>query len=308
MNTMAKITMTKGTKLTIADGIELFLRKCRVKNLTEHSVVSYEQKLVHFREFMNESELLSNITEDTVDNYILWLRENTDANDITINSYLRSLRAFLYFCMDKEYVKSFKITLPKAEKKIKETYTDEELEKLLAKPDVKKCNFSTFKVWAFENYLLGTGNRLSTALNLRIEDIDFENRLITLRKVKNRRQQIIPLAESLADILKEYLEYRGGEPEDYLFCNDYGKQASERSFQALVQRYNANHGVDKSGIHLFRHTFARKFVRAGGNAFALQRLLGHSDLTVTKEYVAMFGEDLQFDFAKFNPLDQMMKS
>jgi len=42
--------------------------------------------------------------------------------------------------------------------------------------------------------------------------------------------------------------------------------------------------------------------------FRLQKILGHSDLTVTKEYVAIWGQDLQIDFEKFNPLDRLKKN
>lgn len=301
----SKITMTKNDNLTVADGIYLFLRKCRVKNLAEHSINSYEKKLIHFREFFNEKALLSSITADTIDDYILWLKDNTEANDITVNSYLRSLRAFLYYCMECGYVSNFKIHLIKAEKKIKETYTDEELSKLLEKPDVKKCSFSTFKTWAFINYCLGTGNRLSTALNVHISDIDFDNSIITLRKTKNRKQQIIPLANSLAITLKEYLEYRGGEPEDMLFCNEYGEQASERSYQQLVRRYNIKHGVNRTSIHTFRHTYAKHYILAGGDIVRLSKLMGHSGIEVTKEYLQMFGKDLQVDYDRFNPLNRL---
>lgn len=131
--------------------------------------------MVHFNEFLNGETNLSIITSDTIDDYILWLRENTEANDITINSYLRSVRAFLYYCMDCNYIPTFKIQLIKAEKKIKETYTDEELQRLLVKPDTNNCTFSCYKTWVFENYLLATGNRISTALNVRICDINFED-------------------------------------------------------------------------------------------------------------------------------------
>ena len=44
---------------------------------------------------------------------------------------------------------------------------------------------------------------------------------------------------------------------------------------------------------------------AGGDVFRLQKILGHSDLTITREYVQMFGQDLQMDFEQFNPLDRM---
>ena len=261
--------------------------------------------MVHFYEFIDKSEPITAVTKDTVDDYILWLRENTDANDITINSYLRSVRAFLYFCMEDKYIPTFKIQLIKAEKKIKETYTDDELVRLLEKPDVDNCSFSCYKTWVFENYLLGTGNRISTALDLHIGDINFQSGVIILRKTKNRKQQIIPLSATLAEILQGYLQIRGGEADDYVFCNEYGGQASCRTYQQLVRRYNRKRGVEKTSCHTFRHTFAKNWILNSGDMFRLQKILGHSDLTVTKEYVNMFGQDLQMDFEKFNPLDNL---
>lgn len=297
--------MSKKSNLSIQEAFDLFIRKCKIKNLTDLSISSYEKKMVHFYEFIDKSDPITAVTKDTVDDYILWLRENTDANDITINSYLRSVRAFLYFCMEDRYIPTFKIQLIKAEKKIKETYTDDELVRLLEKPDVDNCSFSCYKTWVFENYLLGTGNRISTALDLHIGDINFQSGVIILRKTKNRKQQIIPLSATLAEILQGYLQIRGGEADDYVFCNEYGEQASCRTYQQLVRRYNRKRGVEKTSCHTFRHTFAKNWILNSGDMFRLQKILGHSDLTVTKEYVNMFGQDLQMDFEKFNPLDNL---
>lgn len=302
---MEKITMSKKSNLSIQEAFDLFIRKCKIKNLTDLSISSYEKKMVHFYEFIDKSEPITAVSKDTVDDYILWLRENTEANDITINSYLRSVRAFLYFCMEDRYIPTFKIQLIKAEKKIKETYTDDELVRLLEKPDVDNCSFSCYKTWVFENYLLGTGNRISTALDLHIGDINFQSGVIILRKTKNRKQQIIPLSATLAEILQGYLQIRGGEADDYVFCNEYGEQASCRTYQQLVRRYNRKRGVEKTSCHTFRHTFAKNWILNSGDMFRLQKILGHSDLTVTKEYVNMFGQDLQMDFEKFNPLDNL---
>lgn len=300
-----KISMSKKSNMSIEEAFDLFIRKCKIKNLTDNSIRSYEKKIIHFYEFIDENTPIDSINSNTVDDYVLFLREKTDANDITINSYLRTVRAFLYYCMDCGYMRNFKISLPKAEKKIKETYSDEDLIKLLKRPDERRCTFSTYKTWVFENYLLGTGNRISTALEVKIGDIDFKNGLITLRRTKNRKQQIIPLSNKLAIVLKEYLEVRGGEKEDYLFCNEYGDKASERTYQQLVRRYNIKRNVNVTSCHAFRHTFAKKAIINGIDPFRLQKLLGHSDLTVTKEYIEMFGDDLQIDFDKFNPLDNL---
>ena len=96
--------MSKKSTLTINDAFDLFIRKCKIKNLTDLSISSYEKKMVHFYEFIDKNEPITTVTKDTVDDYILWLRENTKANDITINSYLRSVRAFLYYCMECNYI------------------------------------------------------------------------------------------------------------------------------------------------------------------------------------------------------------
>lgn len=118
----------------------------------------------------------------------------------------------------------FKIRIPKVDKKLKETYTDTELNALLKKPNLKTYGFSEYKIWVFSNYLLGTGNRISTALNLKIEVIDFDSSMIALNHTKNRTAQIIPLSQTLANIMREYLKYRKGEAEDYVFCNTYGNK------------------------------------------------------------------------------------
>ena len=303
---MNQITMRKATVIDRDSAFYLFIRKCNIKNLTVKSIKSYEQKIKPFVKYTDaECITLQEVTNDTIDNYIIWMRENLDANDISINSYLRAIRAFLYFCMDNGYIQRFKIHIPKAEKKIKVTYTESELAVLLKKPNMKHCNFTEYKIWVFENFMLGTGMRLSTALELRIEDVNFDDGLIFLSKLKNRRQQYIPLAKTLNIILKDYLEIRGGNPDDCLFCNNYGNPASERTFQQLVQKYNTDRGIMRTSIHAFRHTFAREFILNGGDVFRLQKILCHSDISVTKEYVDLFGKDLLIGFDKFNPLDNL---
>ena len=300
-----KIVITNSKNLTIGEAHDLFIRKCTVQNPSEKTLKVYKNHFGLFALTIDVNTPINSVTSAAIDDFILYLKENNKCNDTTINSYLRSIRAFLYYCMEESYLPSFNVCMIRSEKKIKETYSNAELERLLTKPDINTCSFSTYKTWVFENYLLGTGNRLSTALNVRIKDIDFYNNTIILVKTKNRKQQIIPLSQSLAEILVGYLEIRGNNPDDYLFCNIYGEKGNIRSFEDLVAKYNHERGVEKTSIHLFRHTFAKHWILQGGDIFRLQKILGHSDLSVTKEYVQMFGQDLQMDFEKFNPLDNL---
>jgi integrase/recombinase XerD len=224
-----------------------------------------------------------------------------------MNTYLRALRTLLYYFMAEGYTREFKIGLAKEEKSIKETYTEEELEKLLCKPNVKKCGFTEYRSWVMANYLFATGNRIRTVLNIKIEHLDFNNQLILLGKTKNGRQQLIPMSGQLATILQEYLLYRKGKPEDYLFCSIHGGQLTRDGATTVMYRYHKKRGVEKTSAHAYRHIFAKYWILNGGDIFRLQKILGHSNIEMVRNYVEMFNDDLSRDFATFNPLDNFSK-
>lgn len=302
---MKKISMQKGKNMTVDEGFEMFIKRCIIRNLSAQTVKTYRNHYAVFSKCVGGAEGISDITSNTVDDFIIYLKEQNQCNDISINSYLRTIRTFLYYMMEQDYVKKFKIDKLKVDKKIKEVYTDAELKLLLRKPNMKSCSFGEFRMWVFSNFLLGTGMRLSSALNLLNKDIDFDNALIYINKSKNRKAQVIPLSKTLSNILTEYKQYRGGNEDDYLFCSVEGNKAANRSYQDGLNLYNKKRGVTKTGAHRYRHTFAKNWILNGGDVFRLQKMLGHSDLTVVREYVQMFGNDLSLDFDKFNPLDNM---
>ena len=111
---------------------------------------------------------------------------------------------------------------------------------------------------------------------------------------KNGKVQVVPLCSKMVSILREYMTIRKGESEEYLFCNQYGEMLSENALRLAIAHYNRSRGVEKTSIHLFRHTFARKYlVDCGGDAFMLQKLLGHASIKTTMDrYVHVTTETL----------------
>ena len=297
-------------RITIKEAFEKYIKEKSVMNLSETTIELYKRFYNNvFTKFHHENELCKNITKEIVIDFIEFLKKrNPKIRTTSINSYLHSLRAMLYYFMESGYTPHFKVKMVKSEKTIKETYSLDELERLLKKPDIKKCRFTEYRDWVMVCYLLATGNRLSTVSNLKIQDINFENNEITLRRVKNKKQYIIPLSSTLAKTLIEYLKIRKGEPSDYLFCNQYGAQLPKYGITSAIRRYNHSRGVTKTSVHLFRHTFAKNWILNGGDIFRLKNILGHSSLEMVKEYVNMFGGDLKRDFDKFNPLENMKTS
>lgn len=241
---MERISMSRDRrKVTVQEGCDKHIRLKKLKNLSPETIKHYEEKYRYFARFFDVTRPCSDITQETIYDYIEYLQKNTKSNTITINTYLRTLRTLLNYFMREGYMKEFKIELLKEEKGIKETYSEEELERLLKKPNIRKCGFTEYRTWVLANYLFATGNRIRTALNVKTEHLDFNNQLIFLGKTKNGRQQLIPMSNQLSEILQEYLLYRKGKPEDYLFCSVHGTQLTRDKCLHLIDgkgnlRYN----------------------------------------------------------------------
>ena len=118
--------------------------------------------------------------------------------------------------------------------------------------------------------------------------------------------QVVPLCSLMTSVLRDYMKVRQGKPEEYLFSNQYGEMLTENALRLAIAHYNKSRGVQKTSIHLFRHTFARKYlVDCGGDAFMLQKILGHSTLKMTKHYCAIYDADVARNYDRFSPLAQM---
>ena len=98
------------------------------------------------------------------------------------------------------------------------------------------------------NFLLSTGVRQNSLANIKIKDIDFDNKVVYVNITKNRKPLIVPLNDDIIQILKEYLRYRNGEREDYLFCNIFGKKLVRSTLYHSLWQYNKDRGVETMGL------------------------------------------------------------
>ena len=269
---MRKITLTnnfKQNRTSLADAEKNFIKFCKLKNLTERTIEFYEDDLKYLLDQINV-KYLDEITQETLDDFILGEIEK-GKRTTTTNTRLRGLRVFLKFCAERGYIEELSIKLLKDDAELKEPYTEAELRKLLTRP--KSNRWTEYRSWAMINYLVATGNRARTVVNIKISDINFDENTIHLRAMKNRKQQIIPLSPALKEVLEDYLSSWKWNFDDYLFPSTSGGQFAVRSFQQAIRKYNAERGVSKTSIHLFRHTFAKNFILAGGGLIQLQMLL-----------------------------------
>lgn len=174
------IRMNRGLQNeTPAKAFKDFMIYNKARNLADRTLDYYQEKLKRFLNWLEETEVdLKDINEKKISQYIIYLESEFDIADTTVNAHLRAVRAFIYYCQKFEYVKEFKVQLIKTRKKVKETYKNPEIKVLLKKPNTRSCSFAVFRNWVIVNFLLGTGVRLSTLVNLRIGDLDFDNQFI----------------------------------------------------------------------------------------------------------------------------------
>lgn len=298
-----KITMYSTKSQTISAVFDEFVRSRTADGVSAVTIKTYRAHFHSMSLHMDMERPLEVLTKRDLENMIVSMKEAGLAHN-SISSYARVFRSFLNWCKQ-EHKSTLEMPHIVDKEVVKETYSDEELLALLKRPE-RNCTFAEFRSWVIINFLLNNGCRASTIRNIQNQDVDLENRQIIFRHTKNGKPQAIPLCSMLVTILKEYMAIRKGTATDYLFCNQYGDQMTESALRLSIGRYNESRGVEKTSIHLFRHTFARKYlIDCGGDAFMLQRLLGHSSLKMTKHYCAIYDTDIADNYDSFSPLAQM---
>jgi integrase/recombinase XerD len=155
-------------------------------------------------------------------------------------------------------------------------------------------------------FILATGARASTIKNIKINDLDFDNRGIIYRHLKNKSLAIVPMTQNIEKLLRQYLKI-WDLTSVYLFPDIQGNQLTTTVLGHALYKFCKARSVNPTGPHALRHTFASKFIKNGRNAFVLQRILNHSDLTMTRKYVRLYSNDLNEGFKEFCPLDNLLK-
>jgi len=143
------------------------------------------------------------------------------------------------------------------------------------------------KYYAIASTLYGSGLRLSECLNLKLEDIDSCNMVITVRDGKGKKDRVTILSEKLLAALRTYYSKARVKPVTFLFPrkDDRFRPFSKRQTQAFIHDAGLKAGITKSvSPHILRHSFATHLLESGVNLRKIQVILGHRSLQTTAVY------------------------
>lgn len=268
------------------------------------TIESYRSRFLVIFKHLQPDTIVTDITKYDIKRVIMEFASLPLSRN-TVRSYSAALKAFFMWC-DQENICHVEVNLFKGEEVVQETYTKRELLKLLEPPVLRDCTFNEYKCWVIVNLLVNNGCRASSIRNIKCNDVRFDENIIMLRHMKSNNPIAIPMSVSLKEILKQYMYIRKGNEDDYLFPDNEWHQMTESTLRKSINYYNHSRGVRRTGLHKFRHTFARMYlVDCQGDALKLQRLLGHTTLDMTKHYVQIFANDLVNDYKTRSPLEKL---
>ena len=183
--------------------------------------------------------------------------------------------------------------------------TQEEVNHLLAAPDVSKP--FGLRDRAMLEVLYATGLRVSELVGLKIAEVDLEGSFLrTLGK--GSKERIVPLGDASLDYLNRYLQesrphfLRRRLANPFLFLTQQGGPMTRQYFWQLIVRYGRSCGLAKKlNPHVLRHSFATHLLENGADLRAVQIMLGHSDISTTQIYTHVTRKRLKQIYAKFHP-------
>ena len=312
----------------LVDEIERFLDAKKLENRSAKTLKTYRQTLEHFTKWFNESGR-ERLDDDIVRDYIDYMRnekqkwddhetlagrvEQTGISARTANNIIRNLRVFFNWTVKERIISESpanRVNYLIEPSESFEVFTDDDVRKLLDQPNVK--TYTGFRDYVMMLVLVDTGIRIGELTQLRIRNVDLKLRQITIpaEVAKNRTLRVVPIGRKTRDELEKLIDYINVDSSDFLFLSQFGERFYSDSFAKLLAKYGRRAGVidARCSPHTFRHYFAVKYLRSGGEAFSLMRILGHSDMTMTNRYVRYVIGDIQENHDKASPVENLHKT
>jgi integrase/recombinase XerC len=286
--------------LTLGKAIEHFLTAKAAEGASPRTIEWYRMVLGRAARELGADRPLEALTSAELRTWLVGLRATL--SPVSVAGYVRGVKAFGNWCADEELAEVRPLRMlrrPKVPHKLIEPLSDDALRRLLERASVRDR--------AILLVLLDTGLRVSELAGLRFCDLRPDGSLKVLGK--GARERIVPVGSVARQALLRYLRQRGaGEPVEPILRSRRGGPLGWRGVQQVFNRLKARAGIPgRCSPHLLRHTFARSNLVNGGDAFSLQRILGHATLDMVKRYVALTDTDLVARHRAASPADRLLR-
>lgn len=263
-----------------------------VKKASTNTQLSCKRDLNKMADYFAEQGIceVNKVNETMMNSYMLYL-DRMNLSTATISRYISSIKSFFTYLMKEKAIESDPADVLKAPRVVKKApgiLSVEEIDRLLAQPDITTKKGIRDK--AMLELLYATGIRVSELINIKSKDINLQMGYINC--VDGEKERIIPFGIPAKNAVMNYLQnarqyFIGDKAEDLLFTNCSGGSMSRQGFWKIIKAYGEKSGIQSEITpHTFRHSFAAHMVQNGADLRAVQEMLGHSDLSTTTHIYA----------------------
>lgn len=278
------------------------------RGLAENSIKNYHFDLKKLENWLLQVESIDkplSIPQETLQQFIYEMAKSLSARSQA--RLISGLKGFFGYLLDEEYRADNPMDLiesPKLGRKLPDTLSTEEIDKLIAAVDLSK-NEGTRNQAILET-LYGCGLRVSELLDLKLSDLFFEEGFILVTG-KGDKQRFVPIAKDTQTFISRYEETRDlqqAKPKfkDTLFLNRRGSRLTRAMIFTIIKNAAAAAGIKKNiSPHTFRHSFATHLLQNGADLRAIQQMLGHESINTTEIYMHVDRSHLRNVMEEFHP-------
>lgn len=287
---------------------EKFLEKLKYEyNYSDLTINGYDYEITKFLDYLNDNHLdYKKINLDMIRNYLKYL-DSLKYKKNSISKNLSSLRSYYKFLTEEKVILNnpFKnISNPKKDKKLPDFLNYEEINKLFDSADTTTP--LGLRNRCILELLYDTGIRVSELVNLKINDIEFDKKIINILG-KGKKERIVYYGDYLQEVLDKYINdsrkyLLNNKLSEYLILNNNGSKITTRGVEYIIDKM-VNEAAIKHKIspHVLRHTFATHMLNGGADIKSIQQLLGHESLSTTGIYTHITNDVLRQEYLKNHP-------
>ena len=285
---------TEEEKRDLKKRIWQYLTAKSIDGLSPRTLANYQSNLDLFASRITKST--AKINTDDIRGYIQWLSKVRGLADTSLQTHINSLRAFFGWLVIEEKIRKnpmSKIHSLKIDKRnARQALSAEELERL-------RDACEDYREKALVEFLASTGCRLSEIAGLSFDDLNFANRSVMVHG-KGDKDRVVYFSVRSSLMLQEYQQTRKGGEGLFVSSKTPYQPLKPRAIQRIIQEISERAGLtSRVHPHLLRHTFATQAINSGMDVTALQKLLGHEDLTTTQIYAKLNEDVIKHQYNKF---------
>jgi integrase/recombinase XerD len=297
-----------------------FMEQMKVRRYAKATLTEYSRYVRRFLDYLRQNEIadLRGVTREILTAYragVIGFKDDKGRGYSTsaVSARIRSVKRFFEYLEEANHIlinPSEHIKEPKKETRLpRVVLTEEEARKVLDQPNLS--TLTGIRDRTILEVFYGTGIRLEELVNLTIFDCDLQGGMLRVNKGKMAKDRVVPLGRHAVRFLREYItRVRPGLKKNNralrtLFVSRFGTPVTWRVIAGMVSRYGQQAGINKRVTsHVFRHTFATELVKNGADITAVQKMLGHSRLSVTQIYTRVAGVEVKRTHSKSHPREK----